>query len=933
MVELLLQRVEEAPERHEALLGASLDGLRGLLVGGEHAALAGRKALALVAVLADLLQDVGHKRELVAYEREALDELALVGVAAQVAAGVLEAEQVLEDRRLLVELALEGDLGGVGLVEHALLDDLVDAAGGEGEARLEATLDLGEVVADDHHHLIDGLLAGDDHPDAALALGADLLDEGLQVQHEVHVVVEVLAHLVDHEQEAEATVGLRGATLAVLVDVAHELAEVDRYGVSALRPFRHRVDGEAARAIGRLGKLLGEHLVALAILDPGGSGYVLVGGAELIGLAAIVDHLLEAGELVVAPVEAKVVIEDAGERAQHGGARGVALLEAAALLVDVEQDGLCVNARGALDLGERHGVVELVLEVLDRGLAVDVAILEQVAKHLQEVGLTGPKVALDPDARVPLGVVEAALVGLEEVVEVTLQLARDDVLLELLPDGIVLADVHDSVDVAVDILREHFLDLHGCAFLDEIERTVIVAICKLAEEREGTTVIGAGVGNHDGHVTERGLHVVEHVVNAHERVHLAHAGNEDDVAGLVRPPVHGGDVRLRRRNALELLEQAVPTPLLLLRGKSVKDAPALADLEQHVVEVALMDARPHVIRAELARVCVCDKPLEVATGLELERGVIAEGEDPRLVAKPLVGQEVRIAQTLAQVRAARLEVLRLHRCGHLHRPLYVEGRESLGVALVLDCATHVEVEEYGLEPVATCAPEHAALDKPLAKHLLDLGNGGFRHLGDVVVLGLEPRDVGVHLHLAEGEVVFPIAAPDLVDHEVANDWVGAHHGIEVRLGGSLGKARGNDGYDALALHGVHALHAHARDVSHHTLGRVLDEVLTGDLLNHRLVVEAVHPELAHDAHLAHQELLSRYLCALDARHPLTHPRLANQPRDTIGAQTRRPDQRLPSSAGTRRPQHGRGVVPPALLSGLRGILRHRTNATHPSSIA
>ena len=68
---------------------------------------------------------------------------------------------------------------------------------------------------------------------------------------------------------------------------------------------------------------------------------------------------------------------------------------------------------------------------------------------------------MDPYAGVSLGAVEAALVGLEEVSEVALQLARHDVFIELLLDGVLLADADDAVDVPVDVSLEHLLNLHG----------------------------------------------------------------------------------------------------------------------------------------------------------------------------------------------------------------------------------------------------------------------------------------------------------------------------------------------------------------------------------------------------------------------------------------------------------------------------------------
>ena len=63
------------------------------------------------------------------------------------------------------------------------------------------------------------------------------------------------------------------------------------------------------------------------------------------------------------------------------------------------------------------------------------------------------------------GVVDGVQVGAEELAEMDVQLLGDDVLVELLPDGLAvgLVGLDDAVDGAVDLLGEEVLDQHAYA--------------------------------------------------------------------------------------------------------------------------------------------------------------------------------------------------------------------------------------------------------------------------------------------------------------------------------------------------------------------------------------------------------------------------------------------------------------------------------------
>jgi hypothetical protein len=93
------------------------------------------------------------------------------------------------------------------LSQQALLDDLGHVGAGELHPVGKAGLDLGEVVALLLAHLAEDrvhvLLGGDDDPCAAIALGGQAFGDRLQVGHELGVVGDVLADLIDEEVEAE----------------------------------------------------------------------------------------------------------------------------------------------------------------------------------------------------------------------------------------------------------------------------------------------------------------------------------------------------------------------------------------------------------------------------------------------------------------------------------------------------------------------------------------------------------------------------------------------------------------------------------------------------------------------------------------------------------------------------------------------------------
>ena len=106
-----------------------------------------------------------------------------------------------------------------GLLQEALVDDVADVRGGEVNAKRggEAVLQLREGIRS--RFFLELLLAGREEPDASLQPLSEVRDEGLELEHPVIVVVNVLADLVDDEEESLS----RGPSVEHRRDVAGHL--------------------------------------------------------------------------------------------------------------------------------------------------------------------------------------------------------------------------------------------------------------------------------------------------------------------------------------------------------------------------------------------------------------------------------------------------------------------------------------------------------------------------------------------------------------------------------------------------------------------------------------------------------------------------------------------------------------------------------------
>ena len=191
-------------------------------------------------------------------------------------------------------------LGLVRLQKDTLLDNLIRRGGGQGQAGFESGLNTGELILAGFDDLIDSFLPGADHPDLAAALAADLFHEGLQVDQQVRIPTNVLADLVDHEQEPEVT----RLCVHVLLDLRNELSDGSLHGLGAVKPVAGGLLTHAEYVLQSGDDVILKESVGITGLQPGRAVFLLEHAPEFLGFALLGDELLQLGHLQVLAVEA-----------------------------------------------------------------------------------------------------------------------------------------------------------------------------------------------------------------------------------------------------------------------------------------------------------------------------------------------------------------------------------------------------------------------------------------------------------------------------------------------------------------------------------------------------------------------------------------------------------------------------------------------------
>ena len=259
------------------------------------------------------------------------------------------------------------------LRQNTLFDDLIDRRGRQAQACVEASLNLGEVVAGDFHNGINRFLTCDHDPNLAPAFVTDLFHQRLQIHHQIAIVTDVLTDFIHAEQKAEV------AFLAVhiLFDFRDELLDAHVGVLFAVEPVAGCCLAHAENRLQDLNHIILEEGSGIAGVDPLVPVDFLEGSAEGVRLALLVNEAFQLRHLEVFAIEATVIVEYLRKDAQNGGL----VLVDWSLNVDVEQDRLRGNADTFLHRRIHHRIVKLVCKVIKGVFAVHLFVGEKVGEH------------------------------------------------------------------------------------------------------------------------------------------------------------------------------------------------------------------------------------------------------------------------------------------------------------------------------------------------------------------------------------------------------------------------------------------------------------------------------------------------------------------------------------------------------------------------
>ena len=305
------------------------------------------------------------------------------------------------------------------LRQNTFFDDFIDGRGRQAQAGVEASLNLGEVIAGDLHDGINRFLTRDHDPDLTPAFVTDLFHQRLQIHHQIAVVTDVLTDFIHAEQKAEVSF----LAVHILFDFRDELLDAHVDVLFAVEPVAGCCFAHAENRLQNLNHIVLEECSGIAGIAPLVPVDFLEGSAEGIRLALLVNEAFQLCHLEVFTIEAAVVIEHLRKDAQHGGL----VLVDRSFDVDVEQDGLRRDADAFLHRRIHHGIVKLVRKIIKGVFAIHFFVGEKVGEHFQEVRFTASKEAGNPDADLIGRGINRLDVVIKECGKMTPQFLRDDV--------------------------------------------------------------------------------------------------------------------------------------------------------------------------------------------------------------------------------------------------------------------------------------------------------------------------------------------------------------------------------------------------------------------------------------------------------------------------------------------------------------------------
>ena len=305
----------EEMERNKSILVLLLHLLSSLLETGQHGSLTTGKVLTGIAMLADLSKDFLDDDKLIRDKREGSSKLFAIGKALDVQHRIVEGIEVLQNSVFLIIDHLQKLVSSFGLRQHTLLDDFINRRRGQTETSIEASLNLGEVIAGNMNNRVDCLLARNHDPNLATAASTDFLNNGLEVDHQITIVTDVLTYFVHHEEKPEVL----SLAVNIFFDVSYELRDAEFICFLAVKPITGSLFAHAQNGLQTFNDVILEEGEGISRFDPRYAIDFLKCGAELLCLSLPFDEAFQLCDLQIIAIETAVIIEHLRKDTENSG--------------------------------------------------------------------------------------------------------------------------------------------------------------------------------------------------------------------------------------------------------------------------------------------------------------------------------------------------------------------------------------------------------------------------------------------------------------------------------------------------------------------------------------------------------------------------------------------------------------------------------------
>ena len=341
-------------------------------------------------MLSDFRKNLLHDDELIGHKRKVCGEIKGRQVPLDIQLRAVEGEQVAQNGVILLINRGQDLFRFIRFLQNTLLDHLINRGRGQGKSGFETSLDTRELISTNLYDLVNGFLTSTNDPNLTLTFTSQLFRQGLQIQEHIRIGANILANLVNHEQQPEV---FRFA-IHILLDVTNELGN-GQFGSSLImEPLLSIVFGHVQDFHQCRDDKLAVERKRTAGFHPGFPLFLLKNPAEFLGFTALLNVVFQHSHLQVLTIETQVVIEHLRKDSHNSGF----VLVDGTFNINIKKDGLGFASGCAVDLHKSSRVIcKLLAEHFHGGGVCNTFLLQNIGKHFQKVGFTTSEETRNPN--------------------------------------------------------------------------------------------------------------------------------------------------------------------------------------------------------------------------------------------------------------------------------------------------------------------------------------------------------------------------------------------------------------------------------------------------------------------------------------------------------------------------------------------------------